>query len=284
MEPRVGVVIPTFNSAHHLPQCLPPLLNSSLKPQILIIDSSSQDNTVLYARSLGITVTVIPKQEFNHGLTREKARKMLDVDIVVCMTPDAYAQETTLEKLIEPIVQKKAAIAYAKQIPHASHSFFASFPRQFNYPEQSHVRSEADRDKYGAYLYFNSDSCAAYCMQALDSIGGFQEVALGEDTLAAAQLLKKGHKIAYVAEAVVSHSHEYTLKQEFWRYFDTGIARARYRQMIGSAQEDTNRGKELAFSMLKALLKEKPYMIPYAILHLGAKWLGFKLGHVSAKC
>jgi rhamnosyltransferase len=243
-----------------------------------VIDSSSTDGTAELANELGIAVEVIPKHEFNHGLTREKARQLLNVDIVVMMTPDAYAQENLLEQLIQPILDQKASIAYARQIPHNPSSFFEAFPREFNYPKNSHIRSIEDKNEYGAYLYFCSDSCAAYSMKALDSIGGFKKVVLGEDTLAAAQLLHKGHRIAYVAEAVVCHSHSYTLKQEFKRYYDTGLARAQYRQFIGEAALDASRGREFVRAMFKKLIKEKPYLIPYAVLNTAAKWLGYTMG------
>ena len=282
MGKRIGVVIPTLNSKQHLNYCLPPLLRSSLKPKILVIDSSSTDGTVECARELGADVVVIPKQEFNHGLTREKARKMLDVDIVVMMTPDAYAHdETLLETLTYPIQQGVAAVAYARQKPHHQASFFAAFPREFNYPEKSHVRSLKNAGEHGSYLYFCSNSCAAYSMEALDSIGGFKSVLLGEDTVAAAQLLQKGLSIAYVAEAIVYHSHQYTLKQEFRRYFDTGLAREEYRQLIASDTLDNARGKALVKLMLQRLAVEKPHLIPYALLNCSAKWIGYKLGQKS---
>lgn len=282
MGPKIGVVIPTYNSRIHLKNCLTPLLKSDLNPRILVIDSSSKDGSAEYAAELGVRVEVIPQKEFNHGLTREKGRKILDTDIAVMMTPDAYAQDhTLLEKLVAPIVHGKASIAYARQLPHKSTSFFAAFPREFNYPKNSHIRGIEDRDIYGAYLFFCSNSCAAYSMEALDSIGGFKSVILGEDTLATAQLLRKGHRIAYVAEAVVYHSHQYTLKEEFHRYFATGMARAQYRQIIESDSLDQSRGRAMVKAMLKRLIVEKPHLIPYALMSSGVKWLGYKLGQRS---
>lgn len=45
----------------------------------------------------------------------------------------------------------------------------------------------------------------------------------GEDTIAAAMLLQGGKKIAYVSDAEAYHSHNYTVGQEFKRYFDIGV-------------------------------------------------------------
>lgn len=281
-EISVGIVIPTLNAAKLLPNCLPPLLASPLQPRILVIDSASTDNTAAVARSFGVEVIVIQRADFNHGLTREMARKHLNTDIVVMVTPDAIATDNhVLSILLKPIMEGKAAVAYARQIPHDGADFFESFPRKFNYPAESHIRSIEDLPKYGIYTYFCSDSFAAYSNKALDDIGGFKMVLLGEDTLAVAQLLRKGYKVAYVAEAAVKHSHGYTLSQEFRRYFDTGLARSEYRQWICCSQEtESKRGSSFVYAMTKNLLKEKPYLLPYAFIQTLVKWLGYQMGQL----
>lgn len=279
---NIGVVIPTLESRTHLRRCLPPLLESPLQPKVLVVDSSSIDGTDELAERLGAQVRVIPRSDFNHGLTRDWARRQLDVEIVVMMTPDAYAEDHhMLERLVAPLLEGRAECAYARQKPHEPGRFFAAFPREFNYPATSHIRSLDDLQEYGSYLYFCSNSCAAYKMDALDAIGGFKSVLLGEDTLAAAQLLQNGGRIAYVAEAVVYHSHRYSLREEFRRYFDTGLAREEYRQWIATVDQDSSRGKALLVAMIKRLVRERPYLIPYALMSCATKWLGYKLGQKS---
>lgn len=278
--PTIGVAIFTYNSQHHLKHCIPPLLASPLSPTLLVIDSSSSDDSVKEAENLSVETLTIPKKAFNHGLTRELARKRLNTDIVVMMTPDAYPIDNQLLTLLTaPILSHQASIAYARQIPHEKASFWETFPRSYNYPQKSHIRSIDDAKTYGPYLFFCSNSCAAYRNAALDEIGGFQKVLIGEDTCATAKLLQRGHKIAYVAEAVVKHSHRYSLKQEFHRYFDTGLARRGYRNLIALGGRDESRGKNFLVAMNKQLAKEKPYLIPYGLLHTATKWLGYKLGN-----
>lgn len=280
----IGVAIITHNAKKHLPQCLPPILLSPLKPRVLVVNSSSQDGTVQMAEQFGCETLIIPRQDFNHGSTREKARSHLKTDIIVMLTPDAYALDRhVLEKLVAPIQDSKASVSYARQIPHENAAFFEMFPREFNYPHQSHIRSIQDIDKYGIYTFFCSNSCAAYLNAALDEVGGFQSVLLGEDTVAVAHLLKRGHKIAYVAEAVVKHSHRYTLKEEFKRNFDTGLARREYRHLIAEGGKDTKRGAEYVKQMAQRLIKEKPHLLPYAFTQTLVKWIGYRLGQSSAK-
>lgn len=278
----VGVVVLTLNAEEHLPICLQPFLKSPLKPKILVVDSSSTDKTVAIAKDLGVEVLEIERSSFNHGKTRELARKHMNTDIVVMVTPDAYAVDASvLEKLISPLLKGEASIAYARQLPHDQAGFFEAFPRMFNYPPKSEIRSIADIKRYGSHTFFCSDSCAAYLNSALDEIQGFRAVILGEDTLAAAELLKAGHKIAYVAEAEVKHSHCYSLKQEFCRYFDTGLMRKEYENLLACAKNDKTRGASFARQMLKHLYDNQPLLLPYALMHILTKWTGYQLGRAS---
>lgn len=282
--PTVGVAVLTLNAKHHLQSCLPPFLESPLAPKVLVVDSSSTDGTGQEARRLGAEVLTIAKGEFNHGLTREKARKHLGTDIAVMVTQDAYpVDHFVLEKLVLPILEKKASISYARQIPHDGAGFFEAFARQFNYPKEGHIRGIEDLNQYGVYTFFCSNSCAAYSNQALDEINGFRNVLLGEDTVAAALLLRKGHKVAYAADALVKHSHDYTLLEEFQRYFDTGLARKDYHALLQCGSSDRARGSAYAAKLFEQILKEKPSFLPYGCAHIFCKWLGYRLGQLSYK-
>lgn len=278
----IGIVIPTYNSAQHLPLCLPPLLNSSLKPHILVADASSEDGTAELAAAMGAEVWVLPRKDYNHGLTREAARKRLKTNFVVMMTPDAYAvNHEMLGKLIAPLIEKRAEVAYARQLPREGASLFEAFPRMFNYPESSHIRSLNDKEQFGAYTFFCSNSCAAYTQQALDAVGGFPAVLLGEDTCAVAKILRAGGRIAYVAEAKVRHSHNYSLIEEFQRYFDTGLARSSYNELLGGLKSDGERGFSFFRSFILHLAKHQPRLIPYGCLHSFVKWCGYHSGKLA---
>jgi rhamnosyltransferase len=200
------------------------------------------------------------------------------------MTPDAYAQDKMmLERLVEPIFIGKASVAYARQIPRSYASPLEAFPRYFNYPTESHIRSIHDRHQWGAYMTFCSNSCAAYCTRALDAIGGFQSVLTAEDAFAVARLLRAGHSIAYVAEAVVEHSHNYTLLQELRRHFDTGYVRKQHKQLMDFGVRDEQRGGRYAVDLGRYLLRHRPYKLPYALANTLAKYVGYSLGRLGTR-
>lgn len=278
----IGVVIITHKAKKHLPFLLPPLLASSLKPRILLVNSSSHDGTVELAKDFGVETYVCPRSEFNHGTTREKARKLMGGDIVVMMTPDAYLySQDSLKQLVQPIIHQEAEATYARQIPHVGAKLFESFPREFNYPEQGHIRELKDREKWGITSIFCSNSCAAWKNSALDDVGGFEKVLMGEDALAAAKLLLKGYRIAYVAEAKVHHSHGYTLLEQFRRHFDIGLERRARKELYKIFGEDERKGREYVRVLCSTLIKKAPNLLPYALLETLTKWAGYRLGWAS---
>lgn len=284
MKNSVGILLLTLNAEKHLHKSLPPIVNSPLNPKILVIDSSSKDKTVDIAKSYGVEVKIILRKEFNHGATREKGRKLLNTDIIVFQTQDAYPlDESMLEKLIAPIQEGKSEISYGRQLPHDNANLFESFPREFNYPPESNVRSIEDVKKYGVYTFFSSHSWAAYLNTALDKSGGIEPALTNEDYITSAKMLKDGFRIAYVSNSIVKHSHKYTLVQEFKRYFDNGYIRAERKWLTKLVGQAEKRGIELAKELLKKTIREKPLLVPYALLLTFVKWLGFRAGYMSLK-
>ncbi len=280
----IGVAFITHKAKHHLPKCLPPFLQASLPSRVVVVNSSSHDGTVELAKEMGADIFIVPRAHFNHGATREEVRRYLNTEIVVMVTPDAYALDNqVLERLVTPLLENRASVSYARQIPHDGASIMEAFPREFNYPSTSELRSLDDISKHGIYTFFCSDTCAAYLNSALDEIGGFSPTLFGEDTVAVAKLLRKGHKIAYAADAVVKHSHKYSLMQEFRRHFDIGLARKGYRHLLEGAGKDSQRGKKFVQELLKKLFKESPKHIPYACVQTLFKFAGYKIGQASHK-
>lgn len=278
--PTVGIGVITYRDGKHLKNCLPPLLNSPLKPRVMVFNSSSNDGTVEEAERLGAETFIIPRKNMNAGYSREATRKKLNTDIFVAMTPDAYAlDENMIETLVKPIMEGKAAVAYARQIPHDDATPIAKFSRMFNYPEQSQIRGIEDAAKYGSYLPFCSDTCAAYSQKALDEIGGFRWILGGEDTVAAAMLLRKGYKIAYVAEAVVKHSHNYSPSKEFHRHFDTGVYRETWKKtLFFGKSSDEGRGMKYLEGLVKYLRANEPKLVLKGIFQVGMGYLGYLTG------
>src|SRR5262245_24562707 len=73
--PLASVVIPTLNGAALFERALDKILaqKADFAFDVTVIDSGSQDGTVAMVRRRPVQLLEIPKSEFNHGLTRDRA-------------------------------------------------------------------------------------------------------------------------------------------------------------------------------------------------------------------
>ncbi|WP_433967758.1 glycosyltransferase family 2 protein [Tunturiibacter gelidiferens] len=278
------VVVPTLNAAEGWPRLAALLLESIAPDRVLILDSSSADETTSLARTAGFRVHAIARAEFNHGGTRQLAAELLpDAEILVFLTQDIeLAQSDVICRLLEAFSEPSVAAAYGRQLPRRGATPVEAHARLYNYPAQSGVRTLSSRKQLGFKAIFISNSFAAYRREALMAVGGFpRDVIFGEDTVTAARLLLAGWKIAYVAEAKVYHSHSYTWKQEFRRYFDIGVLHYRESWMLDEFGDAGGEGGRFVRSELRYLWPRYWWLIPAALIHTVAKLLGYRLGRVE---
>jgi len=273
----LGIVIVTLNAEDEIGNILKVI--DFYKYKVLIVDSSSDDNTVEICNKYDCQIKIIDRSDFNHGATREQGRQEIGTDVVIFLTQDAIpANENTFDFLVEPIEKGKATVSYAKQISLNGAGFFESFPREYNYGDNFQIRSLNDVKEYGVYTFFCSDSCSAYNSKDLDQIGGIKPTLTNEDYINCAELLINGNNVAYVPKSKVFHSHKYTLIQEFNRMFDTGYVRAERPSIQKAVGNASKRGAGYFFALIKKLAFENPILIPYAIIQTTVKYIGFIIG------
>lgn len=224
---KTAVVVPTLNAGSEFSDCLDAVARQSFKPDfLLIIDSASEDGTPEKAKQAGFDVKHIKRSEFDHGGTRLWAARYLDqADIIVYLTQDAIlADDDSLSKLVSGFSDSKVASAYGRQLPADNATALARHHRDFNYGAASYRVNSANVKSMGIRGVFCSNSFAAYRRTALLKNGGFPEhLIMGEDMLAAGALISSGYTHVYCADACVKHSHNFTLRGEFKRFFDTGV-------------------------------------------------------------
>jgi rhamnosyltransferase len=173
---KISIIIPTYNAEKYLKKLLDKIQTQSIKDyELIIIDSSSTDNTVNIAKEYTDNTIIIPKSEFDHGGTRAKAAKLATGDILIYLTQDAIpADNYTLENIIKVFKNDKVGVAYGRQLNYKNINVFGKHLREFNYGKSSYVRSKKDIAKFGIKTAFLSDSFAAYRKTSLQNIGWFK--------------------------------------------------------------------------------------------------------------
>lgn len=286
---KIAVVVPTYNAGNLWQDWLINMgRQQGITPnQVLVIDSSSNDQTVVLAQQAGFQTHIIGKKEFNHGGTRQLAVSLLpkDTDVVVFLTQDALlTTNDAIQKLVAVFEDELVGCAYGRQLPHRDAGLLGAHARLFNYGEQSYKRILDDVSNYGIKTAFLSNSFAAYRVSALKKVGGFPlDTIFAEDMMVAAKMLQENYAVAYVAEACVYHSHDYTPMQEFRRYFDMGVLHAREPWLLQQLGKPVGEGKRFVLSEWAYVLKHAPWLWPISVLSSAMKWLGYTLGKQEAK-
>jgi rhamnosyltransferase len=279
---QVAVIVPTCNAGKHWKEFSYGLRLQGLPAnQVLIVDSSSDDETCELAQTEGYSVLSIKRRDFNHGGTRQLALKSVPwASIVVYLTQDAFlATPNSLDCLLSAFEDRSVAAAYGRQLPRLGSGPIEAHARLFNYPARSVVRDLTSRHTLGIKAAFLSNSFAAYRVRELQEVGGFpSHVIMAEDAVVAGRLLLAGWKTAYVAEAQVYHSHSFTVVEEFQRYFDTGVYHRQESWLREEFGDPGGEGKRFVMSELAYLVPRYLYLVPYAALRTASKAIGYQLG------
>lgn len=280
-NPRIACIIPTYNGRSDLGRLLSSLEKQTAAFDLLIVDSSSSDGTAEEARSRANSFVSIISNQFNHGGTRQM---MVDLnpgyDVYVFMTQDAYLEDSeAIARLVAPFIDNSVGAVCGRQLPHLSATPLAIHARAFNYPETSCIKTYEDAPTLGIKTPFMSNSFSAYRGDALHEVGGFPEhVILSEDMYVAAKMLLARWKVAYSSDATCKHSHNYTLREEFCRYFDVGVFHARERWIRQHFGNTKGEGLRYVKSELQFLGLSRIYLWPEAMLRNALKLLAYKLG------
>lgn len=285
---KLIIIIPTFNAGNQIHNLI-----SSLKNQcgidsdsVYFIDSTSKDGTAEIVSNEDFYIEVTPSITFDHGTTRQLAiEKNPDSDFYIFLTQDTIlAKETAIHDLLSAFSDPLIGCVYGRQLPNSTAKAFGKHARLFNYPETSYIRSQDDIKKLGIKTAFFSNSFAAYRATTMKEVGGFpSNVIFGEDSIVAAKMILKGWKVAYQASASVYHSHDYTILEEFRRYFDHGAMHSQEKELFSQFGKADGEGKRFVLSEWRFLLKENPLLLPESVIRNAAKLLGYKCGLHEAK-
>lgn len=278
----ISVIIPTLNGVGYLPELVDSLRHQTLRDiEVIVVDSESDDGTAEVAASLGCIVQRIARGEFDHGGTRNLAVDMSSGDILVFLTQDALPVcEEFLARLIAPIDGRITAAAYARQVPAPEATPTEVFARLYNYPPESSMRHSSRVERRTLKTLFFSNTASAISRDCFEKVGRFPApVPTNEDMLLCARLMDAGYQIAYVAEAEVIHSHEFSLAEVFRRYFRMGTVAREYQATL-SVERNAGEGLEFVRRQIAYLQRiGRPELIPGAVVEAAVKALAFYSGH-----
>jgi rhamnosyltransferase len=241
-----------------------------------------EDDLLSAPRQAGIPVVVqhITKDEYDHAATRHRMALESDADLLLFMTQDAFPQDDQLiRRLAEAFEDEAVSSAYARQLPKPGCAALEKQSRRFNYPAVSSKKSAEDRSRLGIKTYFCSNVCAMYRKSVYEALGGFDGGAIfNEDMIFAKKVIEAGYSIAYVADARVFHSHNYTIPQYFRRSFDMAVSQAQHPEVFKGVSSEKE-GMRLVRTVASELVRQgrARQLLPFG-LQCAAKYAGYFLG------
>ena len=280
--PRVSVVIPTLNAAAYLPDLLRAFRTQRPSPpeEVILVESGSRDATLAIAAGAS-GVRVVPIARFTHGGSRNLGARESRCEIVAFLSQDALpANEAWLAELVAPFADPGVAAVFSRQLPRPDANPMERHFLETHFPPGEPVRMRRRGD--GPFVFqkdvFFSNVSAAVRREDILRHPFDEELIMSEDQQLARDLLLAGRTVVYAPASQVLHSHNYSLRQAFERYFDSVYSLTKI-----FPQHDMGRSVSLGMGYLRReaalMLRRHPRHLPRYIGYVLAKSFGTLLGH-----
>lgn len=281
----IDIICPLYNAEKYING----LHNNLQKQKNVNINSinyaltESSDNTEEILKKLNCRYEIIKKEDFSHSITREKIAKKCNSDILVFITQDIkITDDNWLYNLVSCIENNECEASYSRQI--CKNDTIEKYTRERNYPEKSHIQSKEDIKEKGINAFFFSDASSAIKREIFVKLNGYdgKNFPTNEDMYFAYKLVTNGYKIKYCADSIVEHSHEFTLKQLYTRYYNTGMF---FKQNNYLNKYKVNQaGGGLALYILKRAIQDKNWKVLFRFVpDMSARYIGMQFGKIRGK-
>lgn len=281
----ISVIVPVKDGGEDLRRCLDALEHQRLDEpvEVLVVDSGSRDGSRELAKARGARVIDVSASDFLHGATRNLAAEQATSDILVFTTQDAYAADddwlATLSRTVR--ADDRLAGAYGRQLPHEDASPPERFFLDFLYGSEPRLQRASSEEELTMSTTLFSNVNSAIRRDVWQRFPFADDLFFAEDQDWARRVLLAGYTLSYEPSAAVHHSHRYSVKTAFKRFFDTGASADRGFLAGGSAASGVLRNEALRYAREEVAWLARTgrrRWIPYAAVYELAKFLGVQLG------
>jgi len=216
--PHVTVIMRSKNSDWVIDQALAGLFSQDYTNfSLLVVDSGSTDRTLDIVAQFPAKLVCIPPENYYPGTVLNDAIAQTDTDIVVFQNSDVVPlNQHALRNLVAAFDDPEVMAAFARQAPRPEADLWVKRDYAVSFP------AEGDAPPWITL----SLPFAAMRRSAWEKHPFYTDAWGSEDTEWGHWAKQQGMKVKYVADAVVMHSHNYTLRQTFGRRFIEGEADA----------------------------------------------------------
>jgi len=277
---KASIIILTKNAGDGFERTLEMIFSQKYDEEyeVIMIDSGSKDNTLTIAKKYPTKIYEIPPEEFGHGKTRNFGASLSKGNYLVFITQDAVPiNNKWLESITKPLSDSRVAGVFGKQIPKENANPMERFFLSQFYPERRKIRYSSQNLKINEILF--SDVNSAIRKDIWKRYKFNENIPIAEDYDIAKRILADNYIIIYEPNAGVYHSHNYSLKTVFKRFYHSGVSL----KEIGIFEFNS---PDFIIEGLRYFMEEMNFLfhngykkwIPYAIIYDFCKFFGMFLG------
>ncbi|MDR5588249.1 glycosyltransferase [Clostridium aquiflavi] len=278
----ISIICPIYNGQDYIEKLNKNLLSqerdSNEELEILYVLTRSKDKSENILKELKCKYWIIEPKDFSHSKTREMMSSKASGDIIVFISQDVKMKNKLwLKNLVAPIINGECEASFSRQI--CENNSIEKYTREKNYPEESRIVSKDDIEKYRLLTFFYSDASSAVSTKVYRDLNAYdgKNIIINEDMYFAHKLIHAGYRIKYCADSEVYHSHNFTFKQLYNRYYDTGVFFKENSYLMKYKGNES--GFTLAKYVLKRALEDRNIKVIFSLLpNFGVRYIAIKLG------
>ena len=207
--PFVSIIIPVYNAAQHLKQCIAAIKRSPYSSfEIIVIDDGSSDASAEVARNHGTLVFQLQNQS-GPAAARNYGAKKAQGDILLFIDSDVLVQEDTIGRVVDDFLNHPAIGALFGS--YDDDPLEKNFLSQYKNLLHHFVHQISSKEAVTFWA-----GCGAVRRDIFQSVGGFDETKYLkpciEDIELGYRLRNKGHQILLDKDLQVKHLKKWNLK------------------------------------------------------------------------
>ncbi|MBN9685637.1 MULTISPECIES: glycosyltransferase family 2 protein [unclassified Corallococcus] len=218
MKRKVTVIMRSKDSAWVIGQALSGLCSQARRDfELLVVDSGSRDATLDIVSRFPARLIRIEAKAYFPGAVLNRAIREATGDLVVFQNSDVVPlTPEALDRLLAPIERGEADATFARQLPR---------PEAHTWVRRDYAVAFPEKGEAPPWMTY-SLPFAAMTREAWRKHPFYEDAWGSEDTEWGHWARNHGLRVRYVPDALVMHSHNYTLKQLYGRRFIEGEADA----------------------------------------------------------
>ncbi|MGE3726015.1 MAG: glycosyltransferase family 2 protein [Candidatus Sericytochromatia bacterium] len=271
--PKVSIILRNKNSEETMAEVLKALYSQDFDDfELIVMDSGSRDKSLEWVQPAAAQIYQLDPADYFPGKVLNQAAQKAQGEILVFLNSDVVMlNKQVLTELLKPFADEAVVASFARQVPR---------PEADPWVRRDYTKAFPSEGPAPRWMTF-SLPLAAMRKKTWQKMPFYTWAWGSEDSEWGHRALQQGLKIAYVPQAEVMHSHNYTLKQLYGRRFIEGEADAymqssAYPLCKGPLRVLADSLRDLTISLKQGQIKEGVMAFPRRLV--------FHLAHYRGWC